>query len=158
MWLITCCVFYLLPTRSPSRSGRSCWAMTAAWAPRMNRCYWPMTVSRMGGCHPCFPGERFCPDCSLTHDTTPAPGHVRRNIQYWYVNNAEYYRGFFHLVYLQQQVSPGSFAQRLVVNPAVVKAVFFLNRLRQHVKSCVWVKETPWDTRMTFSLLLQRHH
>lgn len=56
----------------------------------------------------------------------------------------------FHLVYLQQHISPGSFAQRLIVNTAVVQTMFFLIWLQQiqHVKvCCVWVKERDheWD-------------
>lgn len=70
----------------------------------------------------------------MTHDTTPAPGHVQ--IKYLIlVFNRMRLRvcmtlggagSIFHLVYLQQHISPGLFAERLVVNIAVVYTMFIL--------------------------------
>lgn len=80
-YMCPCWVSNLFSTQSPLNFGSACWSMRAAVAPCMNKCYWPETVGWTGGFHRC---QGYCSRCSLTHETTPAPGHVQRYGQCWY--------------------------------------------------------------------------
>ena len=86
----------------------------------MNRCYWPEAVSSQGGFHPCPQGSDMSLNQSLTHDTTQEP-EMQRNIEkrkkkHEVINKNIVIKNIFrqdgspkkvfHLVYLQQHVSP----------------------------------------------------
>lgn len=81
--MCACRVSYLFPIESPLNFGSACWPMRVAVALCMNKCYWAMIVGWTGGFHLWFYGQSYCSCCSVTHETTPAPGHVQRNSQWW---------------------------------------------------------------------------